>query len=144
MPAIVAALGPLIALIRGPLLSIIEKLVMEKDAKEQLKAEIVRHLAEHDALLHQAQRDVIITELTRGSWLARSWRPLLMFLVMGIITVYGLILPLIETLLGQAIGFTPRWHDIPEGLWNLITLGVTGYIGGRSLEKVFGKDGIRH
>jgi hypothetical protein len=54
MPAIVAALGPLIALIRGPLLSIIEKLVMEKDAKEQLKAEIVRHLAEHDALLHQA------------------------------------------------------------------------------------------
>jgi hypothetical protein len=24
-----------------------------------------------------------------------------------------------------------------------LTLGVTGYIGGRSLEKVFGKDGIR-
>ncbi len=139
MPAIIAALGPLIALIRGPLLAIIEKLVMEKDAKAELKAEIVRHLAEHDQLLHQAQRDVIIAELSRGSWLGRSWRPLLMLLVMGIITVYGLILPLIEALLGQAIGFTPRWHDIPEGLWNLITLGVTGYIGGRTLEKVFGK-----
>jgi len=143
MPAIIAALGPLIALIRGPLLAIIEKLVMEKDAKAELKAEIVRHLAEHDQLLHQAQRDVIIAELSRGSWLARSWRPLLMLLVMGIITVYGLILPLIEALLGQAIGFTPRWHDIPEGLWNLITLGVTGYIGGRTLEKVFGKGGVR-
>jgi hypothetical protein len=139
MPAIIAALGPLIALIRGPLLAIIEKLVMEKDAKERFKAEIVRHLAEHDALLHQAQRDVVIAEVSRGSWLARSWRPLLMFLVMGIITVYGLILPLAETLLGQAIGFTPRWHDIPDGLWNLITIGVTGYIGGRSLEKVLGK-----
>jgi hypothetical protein len=64
MAALLAVLGPLIALIRGPILAIIEKLVMEKDAKEQLKAEIVRRLAEHDALLHQAQRDVIIAELT--------------------------------------------------------------------------------
>jgi hypothetical protein len=136
MAALLAALGPLIALIRGPILAIIEKLAMEKDAKEQLKAEIVRRLAEHDALLHQAERDVIIAELTRGSWLARSWRPLLMLLVMVILAVYGLVLPLAETLSGQAIGFTPRWQDIPDGLWNLITLGVTGYIGGRSLEKV--------
>jgi hypothetical protein len=136
MAALLAVLGPLIALIRGPILAIIDKLVMEKDAKEQLKAEIVRRLAEHDALLHQAERDVIIAELTRGSWLARSWRPLLMLLIMVILAVYGLVLPLAEALSGEAIGFTPRFYDIPDGLWNLITLGVTGYIGGRSLEKV--------
>jgi hypothetical protein len=59
-----------------------------------------------------------------------------MLLVMVILAVYGLVLPLAETLSGQAIGFTPRWQDIPDGLWNLITLGVSGYIGGRSLEKV--------
>ena len=32
--------------------------------------------------------------------------------------------------------FTPRLQEIPDGLWNFLGLGVGGYVGGRSLEKI--------
>ena len=55
---------------------------------------------------------------------------------MGFLVLYGLFLPLADLMAGRPVAFTPRWSDIPDGMWNLLSLGVGGYVGGRSLEKL--------
>ena len=50
--------------------------------------------------------------------------------------VYGLLLPLYEAAFGRLEHFEPRWRQFPDGLWSLLMLGVGGYIGGRTVEKL--------
>jgi hypothetical protein len=137
MTAILASLVPVVtAIARGPLAEIVDKLVPDRDLKETLKREIEAKLIEHAGLLAQAQREVVLAELVQGTRLQRLWRPLLMYLIMTMLAVYGLLLPLVEALAGGPVGFEPRWGAVPEGLWTLLTLGLGGYIGGRTVEKI--------
>ena len=137
LTSLIAALLPVVtAIARGPLAEIIDRLVPDRDLKETLKREIETKLVEHAGLIASAQREVVLAELTHGSRLQRLWRPLLMYLIMAILAVYGLLLPLVEAAAGGPVAFEPRWAAIPEGLWTLLTLVLGGYIGGRTVEKI--------
>lgn len=92
-------------------------------AKEKLTSTVMTHLV--DTI--QAQRDVIITE-TQGNWLQRSWRPILM-LSFGFIIVYRYFLSPVFDL--PAV-------DLPIDFWELLNIGIGGYVVGRSVEKVAG------
>jgi hypothetical protein len=130
-------LTPLIGKIAsGPLLEIIDKLVADADLKERLKAEIRSKLIEHDRALVSARRDVVIAEGASESWLTRSWRPLLMYLLMSFLLFFGLLLPLMELALGRPLPTSSYLDRIPEPAWNLLTLGLCGYVGGRTVEKI--------
>jgi hypothetical protein len=75
-------LSPLIGGIAGgPVLEIIDKLVVDRGLKERLKAEIKEKCLERDRLLIAARQSVVLAEQQSESWLTRSWRPLLMFLL---------------------------------------------------------------
>lgn len=37
---------------------------------------------------------------------------------------------------GHAGVFSPRWNALPPQFWDFLSIGVGGYIGGRTLEKV--------
>ena len=131
------ALIPLIlSFIKGPLFSIIDKLIPDGSLKARLKAEIENRLLQSDERLAELQGELLGIELRSESWLTRSWRPILMYLVMLLLAVYGLLLPLYEAAFGPLQHFEPRWHQFPDGLWNLLMLGVGGYIGGRTVEKL--------
>ena len=67
---------------------------------------------------------------------SRSWRPLLMLVLMGFLLLAGLVLPLADLIAGHRIPFDPRWQALPDGFWDFLAVGMGGYIGGRSLEKV--------
>ena len=136
MLPIIAILGPLIGFLRGPVFTIIDRLVTDKDLKERLKAELEQRALDHQSELAKAQRDIILAEIGAESWMTRHWRPCLMFIIMGFLVLYGLVLPFADLIAGRPVAFTPRWADIPEGMWNLLSLGVGGYVGGRSLEKL--------
>ena len=133
---LIGALGPLIALIRGPVASIIDKLIPDPDLRHKLKAEIEGRVLDHENTLAGARRDVLLAEMAIDSRLTRLWRPLLMYLIMLFLIIYGLVLPLADLIAGRHVPFAPRWSEIPPGLWQLLALGVGGYIGGRSLEKI--------
>jgi|SRR3972149_3803817 len=88
------------------------------DPETLLKLE--QKFAELDNAIAQHQATVVSAEAT-GNWLQRSWRPLTMltFLVLVILNQYGLmVIPL------------------SEEIWGLFKVGLGGYIGGRSLEKI--------
>lgn len=92
-------------------------------AKEKLTNTVMTHLVS----AMQAQRDVIVSE-TQGNWLQRSWRPLLM-LSFGFIIIY-------RYFLSQVFGWTAI--DLPMEFWELLNIGIGGYVVGRSVEKVAG------
>jgi len=63
----------------------------------------------------------------QGNWLQRSWRPILMLsLVLIVINNYILFPYFPDTL---------TMLELPNELWNLLTIGVGGYVAGRSIEK---------
>jgi hypothetical protein len=76
--------------------------------------------------IEKLKASVIETEMS-GNWLQRSWRPILMLsLVVIVINNYILFPYFPETL---------TMLDLPNELWNLLTIGVGGYVAGRSIEK---------
>jgi hypothetical protein len=75
--------------------------------------------------LQRMQTDVIITE-AKGNWLQRSWRPILM-LAFGFIVIY---VKFIAPLFGLPI------PPLENEFWNLLQLGIGGYVIGRTGEKM--------
>ncbi len=130
-------LAPLFGKIAAaPVLDIIDKLVADADLKEKLKAELKGKLLEREHALIAARRSLVLAEVNSESIITRSWRPILMFVLMGFLLFFGLIVPLIEVGLGHPVPVEPRLDRIPEPAWNLLTLGLGGYVGGRTVEKV--------
>lgn len=68
---------------------------------------------------------VIYAEATSSSWLARNWRPLMM-------TFFAILVG------ARWFGYTPPNMSPAEliEVYNLLQIGMGGYIGGRSLEKI--------
>jgi hypothetical protein len=95
---------------------------------ELLKVEREFHKAvlTAEASIVQEQSKIIQAETNSQSWLARNWRPLLMLVCILIVANNYLIMPL--------FGTPPT--ELPDRLWDLMTLGVTGYVLGRSAEKI--------
>ncbi|HEY7764033.1 MAG TPA: 3TM-type holin, partial [Aestuariivirgaceae bacterium] len=112
-------LAPMIGRIAaGPILDIVDKLVPDADLKRRLKTEIKGRLVDRDMSLIAARRSIILAEIASESWLTRSWRPILMFLLMGFLLFFGLLLPCMELALGRSLPLQPRLDRIPEPAWN--------------------------
>lgn len=95
--------------------------------EEKIKAEnvIKQILIEKQLELQKMQTEIIVTE-AKGNWLQRSWRPILM-LAFGFIVIYvKFIAPL----------FDLKIPELENEFWNLLQLGIGGYVVGRSAEKI--------
>lgn len=104
----------------------------EKMAQVQTKlTELTQKTLEADNAVRQMQTNIIIAEATGQSWLQKNWRPLLMLVIVTIVANNYIIVPYIQLFGVQAVML-----DLPDKLWNLMTLGVGGYIAGRSGEKI--------
>lgn len=72
------------------------------------------------------QSSILNTEMT-GNWLQRSWRPLLMLMIMVIIMNNYILLPYFPE--------TVKPLELDDNLWDILKLGLGGYVVGRSVEK---------
>lgn len=88
--------------------------------------------AERDFAASQAS--VVIAEAKSDSWLARNWRPITMLTFVFII-VWNYVI------VGTIGAFYPVVHviQVPPDMWNLLEIGIGGYIGARTVEKVVDK-----
>lgn len=133
MPSIASVLGnPIADIIKGAG-DIIAKFVPDPQAKidatmklAQLQQSFNEKLVDADMEFAKAQAEVITTESKSESWLARNWRPILM-LTFTFIIAWNYIISQV---------FSLKSLPIPEDMWELIKLGVGGYIFGRSAEKM--------
>jgi len=125
-------------LVNGPLMKIIEAHVADQAVRRKLAAEMEQQVQAHLTRTAELGQQVVMAEVQSEHWLSRSWRPMLMLLLMGFLLFAGLVLPLADVIAGRPIPFQPRWQMLPQGFWDFLAIGMGGYIGGRSLEKVAG------
>lgn len=124
--------GPLKDLISG-VGDVVDKFVTtDKEKLEAQRAllEIERgfqtKMAELDGEWAKTQASIINAETNSQSWLARNWRPLLMLVFTYIVAHNFVIAPIFH------LSAVP----IPPDMWDLLRIGMGGYIVGRSLEKI--------
>tara|TARA_R110000782_G_scaffold198307_1_gene287334 strand:+ start:8690 stop:9082 length:393 start_codon:yes stop_codon:yes gene_type:complete len=104
---------------------LLDDLITNDEERLEAKRKIFETLKQKENELQQMQADVIIAE-ARGNWLQRSWRPILM-LAFGFIVVYcKFIAPL----------FNLPIPALENEFWNLLQIGIGGYVVGRSGEKI--------
>lgn len=116
----------------GPVTTLIDSLHTSEAEKLGLKAELlglqntmVEHVLELEKTTLEAQASIITQEAKAESWLTRSWRPLLMIWFAGLAGAHWM-------------GLTPDTlpQETVDDLFTLVQIGVGGYIGGRSVEKL--------
>lgn len=121
----------IISSILGPLFGVIDEAVLDKDKAAQLKADIQLKLLTLQGKETEAATQVLLAELGGESWLQRSWRPILMLSIVAIVVNNYLLYPYLSL-----FGLPTVVLDLPAELFNLMTVGVGGYVLGRSGEKI--------
>ena len=124
-------IGEVINAVAAPILSIIDKAVPDKDMAAQLKVQIQSELINLDTKALEKKADIIIAEAQGDSWLQRNWRPVTMLTFVFIIFNNYILAPYIMLFFN-----TDVMLDTPPDLWDLIKIGLGGYVVGRSAEKV--------
>ena len=127
MIQLLGAASPLIS----AMFKTVDKVVDSKEEKEKIKAKIQEQVISGEMKELQSAANIILAETKSESWLARSWRPLLMMVAIIIIANNYLFVPYANAFLGVGIQL-----ELPDALWTLLTIGVGGYSLGRSSEKV--------
>ena len=130
------ALVKLVAgLVAGPLFDYLKTVKAAELSRETLAAEVEKAmLASGERIAAEAAR-VVTAEIQGDSWLQRNWRPIVALVSFGscwfVIFPYGFLV---------AWGWLPQVRFGEQGLqyfFTLTTICVGGYIGGRTIEKVF-------
>ncbi len=105
------------------------------DLPPEKKAELELRYAELDKAITEARSNVIMAEAQGQSWLQRNWRPLLMLVIIVIVANNYILYPYLSIFTDKV-----RVLDLPDRLWQLMEIGVGGYILGRTVEKVKSAD----
>ena len=125
---------PIVGRVFDGLIGLVDEAVEDKDQANQLKADLTKvfenaDLAKFSTLL-QSQARVVLGEVQGQSWMQRNWRPVLMLTIVAIVANNYIIYPYLSLFTDKAVVL-----DLPDKLYNLMTIGVGGYIVGRSAEK---------
>lgn len=105
----------------GEIGSVVSTLSVSSKEKKQIEADLLAAVARQEEELRRSQASIIGAE-AQGNWLQRSWRPLIMLVFAAIVLVGTFFnLPILDD--------TSRF-------WDLLEIGIGGYVIGRSAEKV--------
>ncbi|MBL6946254.1 MAG: hypothetical protein ISR47_06435 [Rhodospirillales bacterium] len=121
-----AIIGPLI----GGIFGVIDKAVEDKDEAARIKSKLQEMVLSGQIKEIESAAQIIVAEAQGDSWLQRSWRPLLMCLFGLIIANNYVLAPYVILFMGVDVELT-----VPPDMWDLLKIGVGGYVVGRSVEK---------
>jgi hypothetical protein len=118
----IAALLPALVPILGKALG---NLIPDASARAQAEAEIAKQLLASSAELERAAGEIVLAEAKSEHFLAACWRPILM-LTFGALIV------------ARWLGYSAPGISEAEvlKLWDIVQLGLGGYVIGRSAEKI--------
>lgn len=102
-----------------------EKLEAQRKLVE-LERNFTVRMAEIDAQNAKTASEVIVAEAKSESWAARNWRPITMLTFTYIVAHNYIIAPL----------FALDALALPPNLWDLLQIGMGGYVFGRTAEKI--------
>jgi hypothetical protein len=118
----IAALLPALVPILGKALG---NLIPDASARAQAEAEVAKQLLASSAELERAAGEIVLAEAKSEHFLAACWRPILMLTFGGLIVA-------------RWLGYSAPGISEAEvlKLWDIVQLGLGGYVIGRSAEKI--------
>jgi hypothetical protein len=135
---------PLLDTIIGPITSIIDKIIPDKEARDKAKLELIRLQGSQDLAEIQARLSAIVAEASsQDPWTSRA-RPsflyvmyvlLLCALPMGVLAAFK---PTMATAIGA--GMNAYLGGLPDSLYALFGTGYLGYTAARQWGKNAGTD----
>jgi predicted MFS family arabinose efflux permease len=129
--SVLPIIGPIIEKAVG----VVDQLVPDGDLREKLKNEIQTKMMTLDYSVLEKEIDakakIIVAEAQGHSWLQRNWRPVLMLTIVAIIANNYVVYPYLSLVTDKA-----GVLELPNSLYNLMAVGVGGYVVGRSGEKI--------
>ena len=128
VPLIVGAVAPIIQ-------RVVNNLFPDVDKKEELEKEITLALWQNQNELEKAAADIIKTEAASEHWMTSTWRPALMWLFILVLFNNFVISPYVSLATGVDVTLHVNTDSLPQDMWELLKIGVGGYIGGRTVEK---------
>ena len=99
---------------------------------EQMSHELEVQTLKADTDFAAQQASVIVAEAKSESWIARNWRPIFSLTLTAIVAFNFILAPIINMFADDRLKALP----IPPNMWGLITICLSGYMVGRSVEKV--------
>ena len=123
----------------GPLVGDVVKRILpeDKDKRMEVERELNMAIMQNGAAIEQAAASVIKAEAESEHKITATWRPILMLTITAIVGWNYLLAPLVELAVRMFAGDqVPLSIPLPEQLWNLLMIGVGGYVVGRSGEKI--------
>ena len=121
-------LAPGIKAIGGILDEYIESPEEKKQAQLkflQLSDAMKKRADDYEQTLMEKKGDIIAWEARSTNFITSAWRPITM-------------LCLVFTVMAHTFGLTPPGVELDPEFWPTIQMGLGGYLGGRSVEKVTG------
>jgi Holin of 3TMs, for gene-transfer release len=105
--------------------TLIDRLIPDQGARDQARLQLLEMAQRGDLQRIAAQAAIIRTEAGSGHWLAANWRPLCMLTFAALIVA-------------RWMGWSAPGMTEAEALklWNIVELGLGGYVIGRSAEKI--------
>lgn len=105
-------------------LRIIDKVIPDPAEREKARLELLRLQQDGELAIIEAQSKIVTAEAQSEHPITATWRPIVMLTFTGLIVGYW-------------FGFTPEnlSQDSINSLFDLVTLGLGGYVFGRSAEK---------
>jgi hypothetical protein len=119
---------PILGAVAGPLLkgifNTIDSVVDDDDMRAKLKNDLQTKVLDGQAQEIEAAMKIVVAEAQGGSWIQRSWRPITMLVFVALIVA-------------KWLGWTaPGISEAIElALFDIIKIGLGGYVVGRSVEK---------
>jgi hypothetical protein len=111
-----------------PVTELVDNLHTSSEEKLTLQNELVKlenvfttEALQYEAKMMELQQNIIITEAKGESWIQRTWRPITMLTFLALIVAHY----------GGWLAF-----PIADQMWTVIKIGLGGYVGGRTLEKI--------
>ncbi len=92
-----------------------------KNALAKLHAEMSSEIVTYETQLLKSKSDIISAEANGKSWLQRNWRPITMLTFLALVVC-------------DSLGLLP--FRLAEDAWDLLKIGLGGYVVGRSAEKI--------
>lgn len=110
--------------------TIIDKIWPDVGEREKAKLKLMELQQSGQLAELEGRLKIMLAEMS-GNWLQRSWRPILMLVIVAIVANNYLLYPYLALFWDNA----PKL-ELPTQLWSLMELGLGGYVVGRSAEKV--------
>lgn len=120
----------MLATILGLVPSILDKVIPDPAERDKAKLEFMKQQQSGLLTELQGQIDIIQEEAKSEHWLTANWRPLTMLTFVVIIANNYILYPYLSLFWPEA----PQL-SIPPDMWDLLKIGLGGYVVGRSAEK---------